>query len=84
LSACAQVSIAAATSSCTSAAQNLGLGSCASVTVCQSGGLCTNGSCDARTAAMIAAGCNPCGVQAGATVSVTDALGTVATIILKA
>jgi hypothetical protein len=75
LSACAQVSIAAATSSCTSAAQNLGLGSCASVTVCQSGGLCTNGSCDAR---------NPCGVQAGATVSVTDALGTVATIILKA
>lgn len=39
--------------------------------------------CDVRTAPMISAGCNPCGLQNGATVSVTDALGTVATIILK-
>lgn len=40
--------------------------------------------CDVRTAGMITDGCNPCGLQAGATVSVTDALGTVFTIILKA
>ena len=40
--------------------------------------------CDVRTAPMIAAGCNPCGLQQGATVSVTDSLGTVATIILRA
>lgn len=40
--------------------------------------------CDARTAGMISNGCNPCGVQAGATVSVTDALGTVTTVVLRA
>ena len=39
---------------------------------------------DHRTAGMISDGCNPCGVQAGATVSVTDAVGTVYTIILRA
>lgn len=39
--------------------------------------------CDMRTAPMISAGCNPCGLQNGSTVSVTDSLGTVATIILK-
>lgn len=39
--------------------------------------------CDQRTAPMIAAGCNPCGLAAGSsTVSVTDSLGTVTTIIL--
>jgi hypothetical protein len=39
--------------------------------------------CDVRTPTMIANGCNPCGVVAGgATVSVTDAAGVVATIIL--
>ena len=40
--------------------------------------------CDQRTAPMIAAGCNPCGVHAGATVSVTDSIGTVVTAILRA
>ena len=40
--------------------------------------------CDQRTAPMIAAGCSPCGLNAGATVSVTDALGTVTTIVLTA
>ena len=38
--------------------------------------------CDKRDAGMIADGCAPCGLNAGATVSVTDALGVVATIIL--
>lgn len=47
------------------------------------GGLVTS-SCDARTAGMISNGCNPCGLQAGATVTVTDALGTQTTIVLRA
>jgi hypothetical protein len=42
------------------------------------------GMCDTRTAGMISNGCNPCGLQAGATVTVTDALGTQVTIVLKA
>ena len=47
---------------------------------------CTDGKqvlTDTRTAPMIAAGCNPCGLQSGSTVSVTDSMGTVATIILR-
>lgn len=40
--------------------------------------------CDKRTAGMVSAGCEPCGLKAGSTVSVTDSLGTVTTIILKA
>lgn len=39
--------------------------------------------CDKRTVPMISAGCNPCGLQNGSTVSVTDSIGTVATIILR-
>jgi len=39
---------------------------------------------DERTGPMIAAGCVPCGLSAGATVTVTDSLGTQATIILRA
>ena len=39
---------------------------------------------DHRTAGMISDGCVPCGLQAGATVSVTDAAGTVYTVILRA
>lgn len=39
--------------------------------------------CDSRTATMISNGCSPCGLNAGATVSVTDALGTVTTIVLR-
>jgi len=40
--------------------------------------------CDERTAGMITAGCNPCGSVAasGTTVSVTDSLGTVTTVIM--
>lgn len=38
---------------------------------------------DIRTAGMIAAGCNPCGVQAGATVTVTDSLGVQTTVVLR-
>jgi len=58
-------------------------GNCAAATAttCPSG---RSESCDLRTAPMIAAGCAPCGLNAGATVSVTDANGVVATIILKA
>ena len=40
--------------------------------------------CDARTAPMIAAGCAPCGVSVGATVSVTDSTGVVTTVVLTA
>ena len=39
---------------------------------------------DNRTAPMISAGCTPCGVNAGSTVTVTDALGTNVTIIVRA
>ena len=68
--------------SCVGAAQNLGANGCAAIVSCFDGGACSYGTCDARSAAMIAAGCNPCGVQAGATVSVTDALGVVYTLVL--
>ena len=45
----------------------------------------TNGNMqDRRTAGMIAAGCSPCGLNAGATVSVTDAAGVVTTVVLRA
>ena len=47
------------------------------------GNLIVVGPCDNRTAPMIAAGCAPCGLQAGSTVSVTDSMGTVTTIILR-
>ena len=37
---------------------------------------CTGGTvCDRRTAQMITDGCNPCGVSAGQTITVTDSLG---------
>lgn len=39
--------------------------------------------CDSRTAPMIAAGCNPCGIAAGDMITVTDSLGVSATIILS-
>jgi len=50
----------------------------------QDANLSGGGMCDTRTAGMISNGCNPCGLQAGATVTVTDALGTQVTIVLKA
>ena len=68
---------------CTATPIVLGLGSCGAITTCGNGGFCTS-SCDARTAAMITANCNPCGSQSGATVSVTDSIGTVTTVILRA
>lgn len=40
--------------------------------------------CDSRTAQMITDGCNPCGLQAGSTVTVTDANGVSVTKILAA
>ena len=41
--------------------------------------------CDTRSAGMVSGGCSPCGVSTnGATVSVTDALGTVVTIVVVA
>lgn len=40
--------------------------------------------CDQRTAPMIAAGCNPCGLQVGSTVTVTDQIGATVTLILRA
>ena len=70
---------------CISGTFNAGAGSCAAITFCFDDATCTYGVCDARTAAMIAAGCAPCGVAAaGATVTVTDALGTQFTIVLGA
>jgi len=39
---------------------------------------------DRRTAPMIAANCNPCGLNEGATVSVTDGNGVTTTVILRA
>jgi len=55
---------------------------------CQSGcGDVTRGKlvCDRRTAGMVSNGCNPCGMSInGATVSVTDALGTIVTIVVVA
>ena len=39
---------------------------------------------DRRTAGMIAAGCSPCGLNAGATVTVTDSQGTAVTIVVRA
>jgi len=58
-------------------------------TICASGTECAcaqaNGTTeDRRTAPMIAAGCTPCGLSGGNTVSVTDSVGTVTTIILGA
>lgn len=69
---------------CVGAAQNLGANGCLAIVSCFDGATCTFGTCDARSAAMIAAGCNPCGVHAGSTVSVTDALGVVYTLVLGA
>jgi hypothetical protein len=40
--------------------------------------------CDQRTAQMITDGCSPCGLNEGATVTVTDAVGTQVTIVMKA
>jgi hypothetical protein len=40
--------------------------------------------CDKRSGAMVSAGCNPCGLQSGSTVTVTDSLGVSVTIILRA
>lgn len=40
--------------------------------------------CDKRTAGMISNGCNPCGAQGGSSVTVTDALGTQTTIVMRA
>lgn len=40
--------------------------------------------CDQRTAGMISDGCSPCGLNEGATVTVTDSIGTQSTIVLKA
>ena len=39
--------------------------------------------CDARSAGMISSGCAPCGLQSGATVTVTDAIGVQTTIIVR-
>jgi hypothetical protein len=84
LAVCTAGSDVLASGNCTAIGYNLGLSACAAVTPCHDAGTCTYGSCDARSGAMIASGCVPCGVNAGSTVSVTDALGTVATIILRA
>lgn len=84
------------TSTCSGASVCSGVGSvlfatppasgiCAAYKISSTPVECQNqdGICDVRTAPMIAAGCVPCGVAAGAsTVSVTDANGTVVTITL--
>jgi hypothetical protein len=40
--------------------------------------------CDVRSAGMISNGCAPCGINAGATITVTDALGTQVSIVVRA
>lgn len=68
---------------CASTPVNLGTSSCSSITACTDSGTCASGTCDSRSAAMIAAGCNPCGtVGAGSTITVTDDLGTTVVIVL--
>lgn len=47
-------------------------------------GACVQHDCDVRTAGMISAGCNPCGVQSGAVITVTDAAGVSVSVTLKA
>ena len=85
LVACGSVTAQPSSGDCVGAPQNIGNESCASVTSCYDGATCTYGVCDSRSAAMIAAGCAPCGAAAaGATVTVTDALGTQFTIVLGA
>lgn len=84
LSACGQVFAGAVSGNCGTVAVNLGLNACSAILACNDGGSCSDGTCDARSAGMIAAGCTPCGVSAGSTVSVTDSLGAVFTKILKA
>ena len=74
-SACGTVSTTVAANSCVTAPINIGSNACASVSPCHDGATCTYGTCDNRSALMISGGCNPCGVQAGATVTVTDATG---------
>lgn len=83
LSSCGAVGGFAVSGSCVASPVNIGNASCASVSPCADNGTCTNGACDARSAAQIADGCNPCGAQTGATVTVTDALGKQATVILR-
>ena len=39
--------------------------------------------CDSRSAGMISAGCAPCGLQSGSTVTVTDSIGVQTTIIVR-
>lgn len=51
--------------------------------VCASGA-CVLHECDVRTAGMISAGCNPCGVQSGAVITVTDAAGVSVSITVRA
>lgn len=46
-------------------------------------GSISNSMCDQRSAPMIASGCAPCGLSFGATVSVTDSVGVVTTIIIR-
>ena len=79
---CGSVTTQPAANSCRTAPDNLGGGSCSSITSCHDGGTCTYGTCDARSAAMISNGCNPCGVQAGATVTATDADGVSVTVVM--
>jgi hypothetical protein len=52
---------------------------CTGIACDQSGGT----TCDARSVAMISADCSPCGLQAGGTVTCTDAMGVAVTSILR-
>jgi len=56
-----------------------------SVPVCPDAGMgdLVQATCDARTAGMISAGCKPCGLNIGATVTVTDSVGKSATKIMR-
>ena len=83
IAACSETAAIARTGQCGTANTSIGGANCGSVAICQTAGSCS-GSCDSRSAAMIAAGCAPCGSSSGNTVSVTDTNGVVATIILKA
>lgn len=82
-------------SNCATSIANSALDHCCNggANVCQPGTPCVNAltscdsgiiqMCDRRDAAMIADGCNPCGLQAGSTVTVTDSVGTQTTVVLR-
>lgn len=74
---CTQPSCCASVCSGTVQCPSVGCNACACAVLAAGGSVC-----DTRTAGMISNGCAPCGINAGATVTVTDDTGAAVTIIL--